>query len=364
MRSIGFFLLFSLILVPGSIAEEFRIYAPSRDGSSVIVVKATTADSGLKLQKTRTIKATFPARTITSNQAGTILFVSGTPNSNGENGAVIQLKENGDYQSIRTFTLDRDYSYLSLDRSENFLLGCNYGSGNIDVYALGENASSIRRVGGLDEGRKNAHCVLPSPDNRFVYIPYVKDTNGLFQYAFDAKTGTLTALEPKNANPPEGSGPRHMAYHPTRPIAYFSEEQGLGVSIYDRAENGQLTLRDQVRAVPDDAPSEGVSSSDILLMPNGKFLYAGIRGHKHDFDFIAGYAVEDDGGLKPVGLTEADKIPWGLTSSPGGNYVIATGFGSGTLMAFKVATDGTLTRAADLEWDEKISDVVTIRSVE
>lgn len=362
MRSISLLILLALLPLRTSLAEEFTIYAPSRESRTVQTVKATPSESGLKLQQTRKIGATFAARTITSNQAGTILFVSGTPNSIGENGAVIHLKEDGAYKSIRTFTLERDYSYLSLDRTEKFLLGCNYGSGNIDVYGFGENATNLKLVGGLDEGRKNAHCVLPSPDNRFVYIPYVKDTNALFQYAFDAESGKLTALEPKNANPPEGSGPRHMAYHPTLPVAYFSEEQGLGVSIYDRAEDGQLTLRDRQRAVPDDAPEEGVSSSDILLMPGGTFLYAGIRGHQHDYDFIAGYAVQDDGGLKPIGLTKADKIPWGLTSSPDGNYVIATGFGSGTLMVFKVEDDGSLTRAADLEWDEKISDVVTVRS--
>lgn len=35
-----------------------------------------------------------------------------------------------------------------------------------------------------------------------------------------------------------------------------------------------------------------------------------IRGHTHDYDFIACYAVADDGSLAPRGLVPADKIPW------------------------------------------------------
>ncbi|MEO1087891.1 MAG: beta-propeller fold lactonase family protein, partial [Acidobacteriota bacterium] len=99
----------------------------------------------------------------------------------------------------------------------------------VDVYEVDEKGMVGERVAGLAEGRRNAHCVRPSPDNRFVYIPYVKETSAILQYRFDAETGALSPLSPKNANPPEGTGPRHLAYHPTLPIVYFSNEQHLGV---------------------------------------------------------------------------------------------------------------------------------------
>lgn len=95
MRWFGIPLIVSLIFTVSSFAEEFFIYAPSRESKTVQTVKATPSDSGLKLLKAREIKATFAARTITSNRAGNILFVSGTPNSVGENGAVIYLTEGG-----------------------------------------------------------------------------------------------------------------------------------------------------------------------------------------------------------------------------------------------------------------------------
>ena len=41
-----------------------------------------------------------------------------------------------------------------------------------------------------------------------------------------------------------------MAYHGKLPVVYFSNEQGLGVSVYQRdLENGQLALRQVVEAL-------------------------------------------------------------------------------------------------------------------
>jgi 6-phosphogluconolactonase len=272
---------------------------------------------------------------------------------------VVFLDETGKPTRHTSINFDHSYAYLSVDRSGKFLLGCDYGSGAVDVYLLGKDRVPGTRVTGLDEGRSKAHCILPSPDNRFVYIPYVKSGNALYQYAFDATTGTLTALDPKNANPPADTGPRHMAYHPTLPVLYFTEEQGLGISLYRQAKDGRLTFWQRTRALKGDAPSKRVSSSDILLTPNGRYLYAGIRGHIDEFDYIAGYQVLKDGSLKSLGLTPADKIPWGLAASPDGRHLIATGYRSATLMVFTIGRDGNLTRSATMDWDKYISDVVT-----
>ena len=85
-------------------------------------------------------------------------------------------------------TFQHGYSYLSLDRENQFLLGANYFDGFVDVYALDDGGSPTKRVARLNEGRRNAHCVLPSPNNRFIYIPYVKETNAIFQYRFDSES--------------------------------------------------------------------------------------------------------------------------------------------------------------------------------
>jgi 6-phosphogluconolactonase (cycloisomerase 2 family) len=351
---------------PVAVAAEadggFTLYAPSGPKQRLLVVRArpVTGDDkgGVTLELVRTMDLGFSARTITSHPTQPLLYVSGGRGKDGHNAAVVPLDEKGLPREPKPVTLDHEYGYVSNDRAGRFLLGCDYYTGAVDVFPLDAAGLPGKRVHGLDEGRKEAHCVLPAPDNRSVYIPYVKQNNALFQYSFDPATGSLTPLEPKDVGPPANSGPRHLVYHPRLPLVYFSEEQGLGVSIYRRAEDGRLSLWQRSRAVPADAPASGVSSSDIVITPDGRHLYAGIRGHDHAYDFIACYAVADDGSLAPRGLVPADKIPWGMTVSPDGRYVAVTGFTSATLMVYAIAADGSLTRAATLPWDEQISDVI------
>ena len=339
---------------------KFHIYAPSRSTKKLLIVEASSTKKGLSLKLTRQVDLGFPAATIVAHPGKRLLYVAAARGENGKTqGAVITLDADGNYLRHAGITLHHGYSYLSLDRSNRFLLGANYFDGFVDVYSLDKNGMPDKRVAALNEGRRNAHCVLPSPNNKFVYIPYVKDTNAIFQYRFDSKTGKLTPFKSKNANPPAGTGPRHMAYHPKKPIVYFSNEQHLGVSVYDRTKSGELKIRQVCDAVGKDQPKAGVSSSDIAITPDGRFLFAGIRGHQRNFDKISRYRIKPNGEVELLGLTPADKIPWGLTLSPNGRYLLVTAFQGATLTAYKILGDGDLKKAASLKWDKNISDLVT-----
>ena len=346
---------------PADADDSFHVFAPSRTSNKLLVVKATPSEGKLKLELSRGIDLGFPAATVVAHPKKPLLYVAASRTEKDETqGAVVRLNPDGSYSGHETVSLDHGYSYLGLDRASNFLLGVNYFEGFVDVYALTKAGSVGEPVAALNEGRRNAHCVLPTPDNKFVYIPYVKDANALYQYAFDGESGELTPLKPLNAGPPEGTGPRHLAYHPSKPIVYFSNEQHLGVSAYDIAGSGRLKLRQVCDAVGDDFDKEGVSSSDIAITADGRYLFAGIRGHTKDFDRISRYRVKPDGSLELLGLTPADKIPWGLALSPDGGYLMATSFQGGTLTAFRIGEDGGLTKAGSLAWDKNISDLVTV----
>ena len=165
-------------------------------------------------------------------------------------------------------------------------------------------------------------------------------------------------MEPANALPPAGTGPRHMAYHPTLPVVYFSNEQNLGVSVYDRAPDGRLKFRKVCDAVTADESKEGISSSDLVITPDGRFLFAGIRGHQREFDWITRYRIAENGDISLLGRTPADKIPWGFTLSPKGEFLFVTAFNGATITAYKVGEDGSLAKAASIPCDKNISDIV------
>jgi 6-phosphogluconolactonase len=346
------------VLAFAAMAEPFHIYTPSPRTQQVHVFAASEFDDALTLREEKPIELGFAGNCIVAHPNKPILYVAASrAKGNIIQGATIHLKADGSVNQLSKTELAHGYCHLNLDRAKRFLLGVEYREGHVDVYKLNADGSIGTTVATLDEGRKSAHCIWPSPDNKFVYIPYVKDSNALFQYAFDAETGGLRPLSPKNAEPPADTGPRHMQYHPELPIVYFSNEQGLGVSVYDKGPKGQLSIR-QVVSVSDSAPT-GSSGSDVVISPDGRFLFSGVRGGKTDFNRISRYRILENGELKHLGLTPADKVPWGLAMSPDGRYVLATAWLGATLTAYKVGADGSLSKAASTTLPDRVADIVT-----
>jgi len=257
----------------------FHIYAPSPDEKKVLVVQASKTEGGLSLQKVQDVEIGFPVSTITRHPSKPVLYVAPPSGAEGQaRGALLGLKADGTAETPVSFNFQHPSAYLRVDRSQKFLMSADYGSGCVDVYSMDDAGLALKLASTTNEGRNLAHCIATTPDNQFAYVSYVKETNAIFQYRFDAASGKLSPLAPHNAEPPAGTGPRHMAFHPTKPILYFSNEQHLGVSAYNVHPNGQLSVRQIVDCLPKDQPKDGISSSDIVTTPDGKYLFAGIRG--------------------------------------------------------------------------------------
>jgi 6-phosphogluconolactonase (cycloisomerase 2 family) len=343
-------------------ADAFRVYAPCSKTQTLWIVDAVPkVDGGLELKVAEKRNLGFNGRVIATHPKKPLLYVAGGGGERGKvPGAVVALARDGGYVSHQRVDLNDDAAYLSLDRSGAFLFAVSYGNGRLNVYRLGEDGLPGQAVATVDEGKKEAHCVLISPDNQFLYIPYVKSNLALFQYRFDASMGAVTPLDPHNANPPQGTGPRHLVYHPTLPMVYFTNEQGIGLSTYQRSPDGQLVLKQDIAILPEGMSKDGLSASDLEITPDGKFIFAGLRGHSQDFDRIARYRVREDGQAELLGLTTADKIPWGLTLSPDGNYLLVSAYTGATLTAYRITTQGDLEKVASLPWDAQISDLLTL----
>lgn len=351
----------SLFVTVGVAEQPFHVYAPSAGTKQLWVIAATPSPTGIDLSVERRVELGFSGGTVASHPIKPVLYVGAGGGTKGEvSAATILLDSSGGVAEQLPLKLKHGTAYLSTDRTGRFLLSASYGDGTIDVYGLDGEGRPKQWVAGRDEGRKEAHCILPSPDNRFLYIPYVKTNNALLQYRFDPETGSLAPLEPLDAKPPEGTGPRHMAYHPKLPVVYFSNEQHLGVSVYDRnIESGQLKFRNVCDAVTADESKEGISSSDIVITPDGRFLFAGIRGHQADFDWITRYRINENGDISLIGRTPTDKIPWGFALSPQADYLFLTAFEGGTITAHKIGEDGSLKKAGSIDCDRGITDIVT-----
>lgn len=341
--------------------EAFRVYAPGSKTQTLWVVDAVPkADGGLDLKLAEKPELGMRGGVIAAHPKKPLLYISSFGGERGKvPGAVVTLSENGSYVKHQNISFNDDAAYLSLDRSHTFLMGVSYGNGRLNVYRLDENGVPGKAVATVDEGKKEAHCVLASPDNKYLYVPYVKGNLALLQYGFNATTGDVTPLEPLDAKPPQGTGPRHYVFHPALPTVYFTNEQGIGLSTYERRPDGQLVLRQDVPVLPDGMSKQGLSASDLEITPDGKFIFAGLRGHTQDFDRIVRYRVKSNGEVELLGLTPTDKIPWGLALSPGGEYLLVSASTGATLTAYRIDAEGGLQKVSSLPWDAEIYDLVT-----
>jgi 6-phosphogluconolactonase (cycloisomerase 2 family) len=128
---------------------------------------------------------------------------------------------------------------------------------------------------------------------------------------------------------------------------------------YERRPDGQLVLKQDFAILPEGMSKEGLSASDLEITPDGRFIFAGLRGHRQDFDRIARCRVKADGHAELLGLTPADKIPWGLALSPDAKHLLVSAYNGATLTAYRITSTGDLEKAASQAWDAEISDLLT-----
>jgi 6-phosphogluconolactonase len=257
-----------------------------------------------------------------------------------------EINKDGTLKMVNTIAVGMNPVYLGTDRTGKFLLSASYSEGKVMVHAIGKDGTLDAKPVVDIATEKTAHCILPDPSNKFVFVPHTTP-NAILQFDFDATTG---ALKP-NAVPKVMGGPnaepRHLWFHPLKKMAYAVNEKASSVTRYtlDPAK-GQLTPAESVSTLPKDFKGKN-TCAHIEMTPNGKFLYASNRGHNS----IAGYAVDaETGKLKSLGQTATEKTPRAFTLDPSGRFLYVAGQDSGKLAAYEVdQTTGALAQFAKYE---------------
>ncbi len=345
-----------------SAQESFHIYAPSRSAKVLRVLEAKVDGEALQLKSVVDYPLGFTATTITAHPEKNLLYVTTNGGPEGEcPAATVVLDEKGLPQKHHSHLLKNGYAGLAVNAKAGWLAGASYRTGWLDLYQLDDRGRIGKSFVSRYEEKKNAHFVLISPDQKNLYVPYVKDFNALMQYGIDGNS--LTPLDPPNAKPPEGTGPRHLANHPSGKFVYSSNEQRPGASVYQRLANGQLKHRQVCDAFEKFPRDTGLSSSAVRCAPDGRFVFVGIRDREKEHNAIARYKVNEDKTLTLLGRTPVDAVPWGLAFSPDGRYLLATGTVAGTLQVFRSGRDGSLAIVAKHEWGDKVTDLVTRKSI-
>ena len=187
-----FILFITALLHVGLLAKPFHVYSPSSKENTLWIVRATPKGESLKLEVAEKVKFDFSGRVITAHPSKPLLYVTATGGDPGKvPGAVVFLNKDGSYQKHQNINFNDGACYLSLDKGNRHILGVSYGNGRLNVYPLDDQGIPGKAVTTIDEGKKEAHCVLLPPDGKNVYIPYVKGNLAILQYAYDDNTGRV-----------------------------------------------------------------------------------------------------------------------------------------------------------------------------
>src|SRR5262249_6721140 len=146
--------------------------------------------------------------------------------------------------------------------------------------------------------------IMPDPSGRFAFVPHT-GPDAITQFTFDAGKGRLSANEPSKVTTPKGTGPRHLVFHPSRPVAYVANEQGGSVTAYALdARAGTLVPLQRVSTLPKGFKGTN-ACAEIRIHPSGKFLYVANRGH----DSIACFALDKEGKVSATGQGPTETTP-------------------------------------------------------
>jgi 6-phosphogluconolactonase (cycloisomerase 2 family) len=249
-------------------------------------------------------------------------------------------------------------AHMSLDASGRYAFVANYAGGTIAVLPIGENG----RLGGAVDVHRDlgsvgaraatnappgsfaisghdaphAHMIAADPANRFV-LAVDLGQDRIYVYRFDASNGKLTPAETAPfVSFPSGDGPRHFVFHPNGHWIYVLCEESSTIAFlqYD-ATRGTLTSQQTISSLPEGFAGTNFTS-EIVISPDGRFLYAANRLH----DTIAICAIDGSGRLKLVGeVSTMGDYPRHCAFDPNGNFLYVCNQRSDSITCFRVRRD-------------------------
>jgi 6-phosphogluconolactonase (cycloisomerase 2 family) len=231
--------------------------------------------------------------------------------------------------------------YIVTDKERKHAVTANYGGGSISVFPISADTLLppkqliIFEGSGADVKRQEAshvHCVRFSPDGKYLFATNL-GTDQIYRFEADYTTGELGNFLKEETMKPfkltDGSGPRHITFHPSGKYMYVINELSGMIECF-LYNDGELQSLQTIQA----DTAGGRASADIGITPNGKFLYASNRNKN---DGIAIFSInEADGTLTKTGYQQTGKHPRNFVISPNGKYLLVANLNSSLVEVFEI----------------------------
>jgi len=193
---------------------------------------------------------------------------------------------------------------------------------------LSQIPDSAKSLSGANAGPSG---LAVSPNGQFLAVTE-SNTNQIDTFRINAN-GTLGSLV---SNASSGSAPFSIEFASNGALLVTEAANG-GISSYELQPSGSLST------VAGSMSTKGAAACWHVITPNGHFVYVSNSGSSS----IAGFAVEPNGKLSPIGATLVATLPDGSTNldigvTQDGKLLYTLNAGAGTVGIFAIQNDGTL----------------------
>lgn len=243
-------------------------------------------------------------------------------------------------------SLGADPCHINVDREGKNVLIANYSGGSVAVYPIGgdgglkTNSSFIQHKGaGTDKSRQgepHAHSINLDKTGQHALVCDL-GLDKVFIYNYNASSGKLS--QGGFGTLKQGSGPRHLALSSDGKVAYVINELSSTLTSFTYNGAHKLTEVETASTLPQATP--GNSTAEVVIHPNGNFVYGSNRGHNS----IAVFSTDVAGHIKLIQNASVEgKTPRNFVVDPTGNFLIAANQDSNNITFFKIdQTTGKLT---------------------
>ncbi|MEH7382092.1 lactonase family protein [Bacillus sp. JJ1533] len=259
----------------------------------------------------------------------------------GESGGVAAYSVNHQTGELKLLNSDASEGaspcHVSVNKANNQVVTGNYHKGTIELYSVNSETGSIESSQSVvaHEGKgpherqekPHTHFTGFTPDEKYV-VAIDLGIDKLITY--EIKDDTLKEVNSLSVRP--GSGPRHIAFHPNGKYAYIMTEiSNEVVALSYDSSNGSFTELQYISTIPNDF-TENSQGSAIHISKDGKFIYAGNRGHNS----IAVFEVNEATGeltLVEMASSEGD-WPRDFVIDPTEKFIVGSNQESSNLVLY------------------------------
>lgn len=232
--------------------------------------------------------------------------------------------------------------HLALDPTGRFLIVTNHLGSSLAVLPIAADGSlgamsQLVPVSGpigphrIEQKQAKPHFNPFDASGKFIAVPD-KGLDRIFSFRFEG--GKLASASSPFVVAREGSGPRNLAFHPSKPFAYVVNELDSTVTTYRfSADTGALEPLQILSSLPSSFTGNS-RAAGIAIDAAGRTLYASNRGH----DSIAVYRIDPDSSLLEFLGAESSRgrTPRFFTLSPDNSLLFVLNEDSDTIAAFNV----------------------------